>query len=87
MIQLHDPREARPEFLGDVELYDVENASARKVTVTERNLRTYRRLFDEHQQAVKRYCRTYSIGCTQADTRVTFDDLILRMMREAGAVE
>src|SRR5688572_8205130 len=29
VVQLHDPREARPTMLGDVELYDVENASSR----------------------------------------------------------
>lgn len=86
VIQLHDPKEASPEFLGDVELWDVENDSSRKVTVTESNLRTYRRLFAEHQQKVATYCRTYGIGCTQATTAVRFDDLVLRMMRSAGGV-
>jgi uncharacterized protein (DUF58 family) len=86
VVQLHDPREARPEMLGDVELVDVENGAARKVTVTERALRTYRRLFDEHQAAVATYCRNYGLGCTQATTEVRYNDLILRMMRVAGAV-
>jgi uncharacterized protein (DUF58 family) len=87
VIQIHDPSEANPPLLGDVELVDVENESARKVTVTERNLRTYRKLFEEYHQAVLRYCRTYGMGCTQTNTTVRFDDLILRMMRTAGAVQ
>jgi uncharacterized protein (DUF58 family) len=86
VIQLHDPREARPDMLGDVELYDVETGGSRKVTVTERALRTYRRLFDEHQQGVATYCRNYAINYTQATTEIKFNDLILRMMRAAGAV-
>jgi uncharacterized protein (DUF58 family) len=86
VVQLHDPREARPDLLGDVELVDVENASSRKVTVTERALRTYHRLFAEHQQAVAAYCRNYGLGCTQATTATSYHDLILRMMRTAGAV-
>lgn len=86
VIQLHDPQEASPNLLGDVELYDVENNSSRKVTVTESNLRTYRKLFMDHQQSVSKYCRNYGLGCTQATSEVTFDDLVLRMMREAGAV-
>jgi hypothetical protein len=73
-------------MLGDVELYDIENAASRKVTVTEKALRTYRRLFDDYQGAVARYCRNYGLGCTQATTEIKFDDLILRMMRVAGAV-
>ena len=86
VVQLHDLREARPTILGDVELYDIENASSRKVTVTEKALRTYRRLFDEHQQSVARYCRNYGLGCAQATTETNFSDLILRMMRTSGAV-
>ena len=86
LIQLHDPTEAEPSFLGDVELYDVENHSSRKVTVTENNLRMYRRLFAEHQQGVSRYCRDYGLGCTQSNTKIGFEDLVLRMMRVAGAL-
>jgi len=42
VIQLHDPKEADPEFLGDAEFVDVETGTARKVTITERNLKTYK---------------------------------------------
>ena len=53
VVQLHDPREADPPMLGDVELVRRrERQSARKVTVTEKNLRTYRQLFDDYQRAV-----------------------------------
>jgi uncharacterized protein (DUF58 family) len=86
VVQLHDPREARPDLLGDVELVDIENQSSRKVTVTERAVRAYRRLFDDYQRGVATYCRNYGLGCTQATTEAPFDDLILRMMRVAGAV-
>ena len=61
-------------------------ARSRKVTVTEKNLRTYRRLFDEYQQSIARYCRNYGMACTQATTEMKFNDLVLRMMRVAGAV-
>lgn len=86
VVQLHDPKEARPDMLGDVELYDIENATSRKVTVTEKALRAYRRLFDDYQRSVASYCRNYGLGCSQATTEIKFDDLILRMMRVAGAV-
>ncbi|MEX2138328.1 MAG: DUF58 domain-containing protein [Pirellulales bacterium] len=87
VIQIHDPSEKNPPLLGDVELVDVETEMPRKVTVTEKNLRTYRKLFEEYHHAVLLYCRKYGMGCTQTDTTVRFDDLILRMMRTAGAVQ
>ncbi len=85
VIQLHDPREADPALLGDVELMDVETESIRKVTVTERNIRTYKKLFNEHQASVRDYCNGYSLGCTQSPSTVPFDDLVMRMMRASGA--
>lgn len=85
VIQLHDPKEADPALLGDAELVDMESESIRKVTVTERNLKAYKELFQQHQTAVREYCKTYSLGCTQSPSVVRFDDLIMRMMRESGA--
>jgi len=85
VIQLHDPKEADPALLGDAELVDIETESIRKVTVTERNMRTYKRLFTEHQTAVRDYCHGYALGCTQSPSTVPFDDLVMRMMRASGA--
>ncbi|MEJ7591581.1 MAG: DUF58 domain-containing protein [Planctomycetaceae bacterium] len=85
VIQLHHPKEADPELLGDAEFVDIESDSVRKVTVTERNLKLYRQLFADHQTAVREYCCTYNLGCTQSPSVVRFDELIMRMMRESGA--
>jgi uncharacterized protein (DUF58 family) len=85
VLQLHAPREADPALLGDVELLDVETNSLRQVTVTEKNLKRYRQLFQQHQLAVRDYCRNYGLGCTQSPSTVPFDTLILHMMRRAGA--
>ena len=86
VIQLYDPAEANPPMLGDVEMIDVENESTRMVTVTEKNIRTYKQLFQDHQQAVQDYCRNHGLGCTQSPATIPFDDLVLRMMRKAGQV-
>jgi uncharacterized protein (DUF58 family) len=87
VVQLHDKSESSPRVLGDIELFDVETAAARKITVTERNLRRYKKIFDGYQNDVRRYCRKYGAGCTQTSTEVAFNDLILKMMRAAGAVQ
>lgn len=84
VIQIHDPKEANPALLGDVEFVDIETEQTRKVTVTEKNLKNYRRLFEHHQLAVREYCRNYGLGCTQAQSQVRFDDLIIHMMRESA---
>jgi uncharacterized protein (DUF58 family) len=88
IVQMYDKYEKEPpDMLGDVEMWDVESGLARKVTVTEKNLRQYRQLFNEFQGKVQGYCNRHSVSCTQTSTEITFDELILRMMRQAGAVK
>lgn len=86
IIQIHDPAEARPNLLGEIELVDIETDALRKVTITERALREYRRVFDEFQSSIAAYGKKYGLGCTQTTNDVNFEDLVLRMMRTAGAV-
>jgi uncharacterized protein (DUF58 family) len=87
IVQIHDRTEANPtNMLGDLELYDIETQVGRKVTVTERNLRQYRKLFQEFQDSVQHYANKYGLGCTRTSTEIPFDELILKMMRMAGAV-
>ncbi len=87
LVQIYDRTEADPKLLGDMELYDVESGTVQKVTVTERNLRQYREIFGRFQESVQAYCNTYAFGCTRTLAEVPFDELILKMMRTAGAVQ
>ncbi|HSQ58090.1 MAG TPA: DUF58 domain-containing protein, partial [Gemmata sp.] len=87
IIQVFDKYEKEPpDMLGDVEMWDVESGTARKVTVTEKNLRQYRELFDEFEHKVEGYCNRHALNYTISSTEITFDELILRMMRESGTV-
>jgi uncharacterized protein (DUF58 family) len=87
VMQIYDRQEAEPRnMLGDLELYDVETGQGRKVTVTERSLRQYRKLFEAFQHSVQQYCNQNAVRCTRTSTEIPFDQLILRMMRQAGAV-
>jgi uncharacterized protein (DUF58 family) len=87
IVQMFDKYEKEPaDMLGDVEMWDVESGTNRKVTITERNLRQYRKLFQEFQDRVQAYGNRYGLGCTRTSTEIPFDELILKMMRQAGAV-
>ena len=86
VIQVIDRAEDDPKLLGDVELYDVETDAVQKVTITERNLKQYRKIYADFLESVKQYCNSYAIGRTLSTSDVPFDDLVLKMMRAAGAV-
>jgi len=86
VIQVHTPAEAHPNLLGDVELFDVESNRSTKVTITERKLKQYEKLFQSFVRDVEAYCRTYGLSHTRATSDVPFDVVLLKMMRMAGAV-
>jgi uncharacterized protein (DUF58 family) len=86
LVQVYDRREGDPHIKGDVELVDVETGAVQKVTITERNLRQYQRIFTRFLESVRRYGNRYGIGATQSSTDVPFDELLLLMMRAAGAL-
>jgi uncharacterized protein (DUF58 family) len=86
VVQIYDRRDAQPDVKGDVELVDSETGAIQKVTITERNLRQYDRIFGEFLESVRKYCNTYGIGATRSMTDIPFDELLLRMMRAAGAL-
>jgi hypothetical protein len=84
VVQLFDPRDARPELLGDVELEDPETGEVQQVRITERVAADYRRAFLEHQESVRGYCLRYGFRWTAADSSVPYDQLMLQMMKAAG---
>ena len=86
LIQLYDETEANPPLRGELELMDVESETCRAVTVTERTLRQYRRLFADFVESVRGYARRHGLACVQTPTNVPFDELILQMMRISGNV-
>ncbi len=86
LIQLHTLAEANPSWLGDIELQEIETGERRKITITERKLKQYKKVFADFLDSMDTYCRTYSLSCTRTTTDVPFDELILRMMRAAGVM-
>jgi uncharacterized protein (DUF58 family) len=87
VVQVHDRQESSPDFLGELELVDAETAEIRKVILSERSLRDYRRLFIDFQNRLTTYCQRHEMPCTTSCTAVPFDELLLGMMRTAGMTE
>ena len=86
VIHLTDPTEASPSLLGDLDLLDAETSATRTVTVTERHLKAYRRVYREFLERCRRSCRQREVGYIHNTTDVPFEDLVLRVLRRGGAV-
>jgi uncharacterized protein (DUF58 family) len=85
VVQLHDPREANPDLFGEVELFDLESAASKRVSISETALQTYRQAFGEFLASLRTYCDSAGIGCSIAATDVPCDEL-LQMIHRAGVM-
>lgn len=87
LIHLFAEEDANPKVLGDVELWDPECGDFRKVTLTEKHIAEYQSRFAAFEREVQRYAKQYGLGFLKARSDVPFDQCVLSMMREAGAVQ
>jgi len=86
VIQIIDPREARPSLRGDMELLDMETGERRQVTLTDAMCAAYAHAHAEYCQTLESFCKGRGIGYLRAATDVPFEDLVLRVLREGGFV-
>ncbi len=80
LVQIHAPDEARAELLGDLELFDVETETTRRVTVTQRVARRYRQVFVEFQESVRRYCRRHGLAWLQIASDMPEEEVLLQVV-------
>ncbi|MCL2304518.1 MAG: DUF58 domain-containing protein [Planctomycetaceae bacterium] len=83
VIQVHDQSEAAPRLRGDFQLIDMETGGTSETTISDSMLRRYKEKFNAFLDSIKSYCLANDFGCTITQTRIPFDQLILRMMRIA----
>ncbi len=80
VVHIHDPADAAPTLLGDMELVDVETDVGRQVTITERMLGRYRRLHAQFHGSIGKYCARSGIRCLQIATDTPQDEAFLRVL-------
>ncbi len=86
LVQIHDPHEADPQLLGDVELVDVESRTGRRATVTERVVERYRALYAEFQTSVGRYCSRHGITRVQVACDAVEDEVLLGVLTSTSTI-
>ncbi|MCC6749807.1 MAG: DUF58 domain-containing protein [Deltaproteobacteria bacterium] len=84
VIHLHDPREARPSLVGDLQLIDCETGEVRELTVSPRLLKAYAAEYERYCAELQEHCTKKQIPFFRADTQLPFDDLVLRIFRRGG---
>jgi uncharacterized protein (DUF58 family) len=80
LVHLIDPADTETDFLGDMEIADVESQAAQQVTVTERTVRRYRALVAEFRAGVGDYARRHGLACMRFACDAAEDDVLLQAL-------
>lgn len=80
-------REEREPVLADqVMLVDAEDGSTTRAHVTPQLIAAYREMFKRHGAQIEDYCRKHGWGYAQVMNDGSFEDLMLKTLREKGVV-
>ncbi|HJZ87142.1 MAG TPA: DUF58 domain-containing protein [Polyangia bacterium] len=83
-IHVYDPREARPELKGDLEIVDCETGEARPVTISSKVLAAFAREHERYLADIESFCASRAIPYFRAPTDLAFDELVLQIFRRGG---
>jgi len=86
VIHVLDPAELQPELSGDLRLVEPETGQPLEITSDPSLLKRYRREVQNFLQGTENFCLQRQIGYAQATTEVSFEDLVLRVLRDGRLV-
>jgi hypothetical protein len=86
VVQVFAAAERDVETFGEVRFVDAETGETIDLEVTPGLARSYREAWQEHTEAISRFCRRYRVPFVRAAAEAPFEDVVLRTFREGGFV-
>lgn len=77
LIHLTNPDDRAENFTGDVDIWDPSRSYRQTITLTERDLATYQRLYDAYLASVQEFCRKEKIPYARISTAASLNVLCL----------
>jgi len=81
------PEERKPDFSGDFRMVDCETGGAVEVTFPRVRIAAYERSVAGWCEAIRALCRKRGIVYLPIDSTARFEDVVLKTLREAGALK
>jgi uncharacterized protein (DUF58 family) len=87
VVQVYDEKEANPPLHGDLTLIDCETGEPREVTISARLLQEYKQEHERYCKELEEFCTSRAVPFFKTNTKVPFDELILRIFRAGGFIK
>lgn len=87
LLQIIDTAEEEPEFIGDIEFYDIETEKLVNVTVTEAMVKRYKNTKELHEKQLKKICKKYGVAHEQGFVKEGFNHTYFSRLKKSNWIE
>ncbi|WP_226037554.1 DUF58 domain-containing protein [Aquibacillus saliphilus] len=84
LIQVVLPEEVDPDYLGDLQLVDIESAKFREVSMSKKVIENYKHLFENHTTKMKSFCRKRGMDMIICPTSNSLEETIFSLIIRKG---
>ena len=87
LLQVLDPKEVTPDFLGDLRLVDAETGASREISVTPALLTRYRDELERFCGGLADMANRHGMEYVRTTSDAPFEDLLVKTLRKSGLLK
>ncbi|GAA0615225.1 DUF58 domain-containing protein [Virgibacillus siamensis] len=84
LVQVLLPEEAYPDYIGDLQLVDIETAGRREVSMSPKVMNDYKQLFDKHLETIQSFCQKRGMDLVSCSTANSLEETIFSSLLRKG---
>lgn len=84
LLQVVLPEEINPDYIGDLQLIDIETTREREVSMSQKVLHQYKQLFQNHTNQIKSFCQKRGMEFISCPTSQSVEETIFSSLMQKG---
>ncbi|WP_208588824.1 DUF58 domain-containing protein [Gracilibacillus suaedae] len=84
LLQVVLPQEMNPDYVGDLQLIDIETTKQREISMSRKVIDQYKQLFDNHTNEIKSFCQRRGMELVVCPTSHSLEETIFSTLMHKG---
>jgi len=87
LIQILSQEERKPDFIGEVQLTDIETGKIKEIVATPKTLFTYQKKLEQFLDQIEIFCRQLGMTYLQVCHKTPLEQIILKDLQQVGLIK
>ncbi|WP_407271585.1 DUF58 domain-containing protein [Radiobacillus sp. PE A8.2] len=84
LLQVLLPEEQNPNYVGDLQLIDIETGGLREVSMSRKVLANYKQLYKDHINQIHTFCKERGVDFITCSTSTSLEETVFSLLRQKG---